>query len=269
MAALAAAEKSSLLDPPPSTFPHQPPHTCRNLAHWKAGWLQAVSGQHKFHNPPSHVSQTTLVPLPPNPDERTRSTFPRRLRKTHPRFSLNRLLKRDFMLIAQWQAKIPHNLRAICPFYHRIDFSRLKETESRPLCPQKGKLMEKFFTCCGRHETSQILNPQLRFAQVPLAAQVHASQRQTYYYWQIFVPRSHGSNILYIKLHHSSDLVWDPVISLHWCICDPLLPPGHQILNKLDLVHVAEINLLVFVEHVFQEFRSVFRLILNISHGQR
>ncbi len=59
------------------------------------------------------------------------------LRKTHSRFSLNRLLKRNFLLTA-CQAKIPHNLPAICQFYQSIDFSGVRWAERRPLCPQTG-----------------------------------------------------------------------------------------------------------------------------------
>ncbi len=59
------------------------------------------------------------------------------LRKTHSRFSLNRLLKRNFLLTA-CQAKIPHNLPAICQFYQSIDFSGARWAERRPLCPQTG-----------------------------------------------------------------------------------------------------------------------------------
>lgn len=161
MASLAAAEKSSLLDPilclPPPTFTH-----LQESGHPKPGVLLAPSDQHAFHNPPSHVPQTTLVLLPRSPDKCSRLTFPRRLRKTHPCFSLNRLLKRDFLLIAQWQAKIPHNLRAICQFYQHIDFSRLKKTESRPLCPQKGKLLESCSpTVCAQKPLTCLVHSRL------------------------------------------------------------------------------------------------------------
>ncbi len=84
-----------------------------------------------------HTIYPSASSLPDPPPPALWINIPPWLRKTHSRFSLNRLLKRNFLLTA-CQAKIPHNLPAICQFYQSIDFSGARWAERRPLCPQTG-----------------------------------------------------------------------------------------------------------------------------------
>lgn len=106
-----------------------PPHTCKRP---QPGVPFALSDRHAIYPSASSPSDPPPSALWIN--------IPPWLRKTHPRFSLNRLLKRNFLLTAACQAKIPHNLPAICQFYQPIDFSGAHWAERRPLCPRTRTL---------------------------------------------------------------------------------------------------------------------------------
>lgn len=106
-----------------------PPHTCKRP---QPGVPFALSDRHAIYPSASSPSDPPPSALWIN--------IPPWLRKTHPRFSLNRLLKRNFLLTAACQAKIPHNLPAICQFYQPIDFSGARWAERRPLCPRTRTL---------------------------------------------------------------------------------------------------------------------------------